>query len=62
MLLFFDIETTGLDGSRDEVTMVCTENYETGERKRYNFGFLSSEDQPSEALVEPLVQHFDTAD
>lgn len=62
MLLFFDIETTGLDGSRDEVTMICTQDYATGERKSYNFGVLSSEDEPSDALVEALVAHFDAAD
>lgn len=62
MLLFFDIETTGLDGSRDEVTMICTQDYATGERKSYNFGVLSSEDEPSDALVEALLRDFDAAD
>jgi len=62
LLLCFDIETTGLDGSRDEVTMICSQDLETGERKSYNFGLLSSEDQPADALVEELTKHFDAAD
>ena len=62
VLLCFDIETTGLDGSRDEVTMICTQDVETGERKSYNFGLLSSDDQPAEALVQELVKHLDAAD
>lgn len=62
MLLCFDIETTGLDASRDEVTMVCSQDLETGERKSYNFGLLSSEDQPAEELLEALITHFDGAD
>ena len=28
-LLCFDIETTGLDAARDEVTMICTQDVET---------------------------------
>ncbi len=62
ILLFFDFETNVLDGSRDEVTMVCTQDYATVEHTSYNFGVLSSEDQPSDALVEALLQDFDVAD
>jgi len=36
-MLAFDIETTSLDGSRHLVTVVCTEDYHTGERISYEF-------------------------
>ena len=62
VLLCFDIETTGLDGSRDEVTMICAEDFQTGERTSYNFGLLSREDEPADALVQTLIKHFDGAD
>lgn len=39
--LCFDIETTGLDATRDEVTMICTKDLATSEQKSYNFGVLS---------------------
>ena len=37
-MLAFDIETTGLDRERCEVTVVCTEDFHTGERRAYEFG------------------------
>jgi DNA polymerase III epsilon subunit-like protein len=61
-LLCFDIETTGLDAMRDEVTMICLQDLVTGERTSYNFGLLSLEDTPSAALVEQVVQRFEEAD
>jgi DNA polymerase III epsilon subunit-like protein len=60
--LCFDIETTGLDATRDEVTMICSEDIATGERKSYNFGVLSRQDVPAEALVAQVVADFDEAD
>ena len=61
-LLCFDIETTGLDALRDEVTMICLQDLVTGERTSYNFGLLSMQDVPSTALVEQVVQQFESAD
>jgi DNA polymerase III alpha subunit (gram-positive type) len=60
--LCFDIETTGLDATRDEVTMICTEDLATGERKSYNFGVLSRQDKSADALVAQVVADFDEAD
>ena len=37
VMLAFDIETTGLDGSKHDVTVVCTEDYHTGKRVAYEF-------------------------
>ena len=36
-MLAFDIETTGLDGNKNDVTVVCTEDYHTGKRVAYEF-------------------------
>ena len=36
-MLAFDIETTGLDGNKHDVTVVCTEDYHTGTRVAYEF-------------------------
>jgi hypothetical protein len=60
--LSFDIETTGLDAARDEVTMICTQDLATSERKSYNFGVLSAEDVSSAALVQQVIKDFDEAD
>jgi DNA polymerase III epsilon subunit-like protein len=61
-VLCFDIETTGLDAGRDEVTMICTQDVRTGARMSYNFGILSHNDEPSAALLRDVVQHFEQAD
>jgi DNA polymerase III alpha subunit (gram-positive type) len=58
----FDIETTGLDASRDEVTMICSEDMQTGTRRSYNFGLPSREDQSVDDLLQELVKEFDEAD
>ncbi len=50
-LLCFDIETTGLDAARDEVTMICTQDVRTGALKSYNFGVLRHNDEPSADLL-----------
>jgi len=60
--LCFDIETTGLDATRDEVTMVCTKDLATSEQKSYNFGVLSSQDTSATALVQQVIKDFDEAD
>jgi DNA polymerase III alpha subunit (gram-positive type) len=60
--LCFDIETTGLDASRDEVTMICSQDLQTGTRRSYNFGLPSSQDQCVDDLVQQLVKEFDEAD
>ena len=39
-MLAFDIETTGLKPGRDQITIVCTEDFKTGHRKAYEFGRL----------------------
>jgi DNA polymerase III epsilon subunit-like protein len=60
--LCFDIETTGLDASRDEVTMICAQDLATGRRTSYNFGLPSSQDQSVDALIQQLIKDFDEAD
>ena len=60
--LCFDIETTGLDASRDEVTMICSQDLHTGTRRSYNFGLPSSLDEPADDLLKQLVKEFDEAD
>ena len=37
-MLAFDIETTGLHPAHSVVTVVCTQDYHTGERRAYEFG------------------------
>ena len=37
-MLAFDIETTGLDPASSVVTVVCTQDFHTGERRAYEFG------------------------
>lgn len=60
--LCFDIETTGLDALRDEVTMICSQDLTTGRRTSYNFGLPSSQDQSVDALIQELIKDFDEAD
>lgn len=59
--LCFDIETTGLDATRDEVTMICTQDLTTSDQKSYNFGILSSQEVSADALVKQLIKDFDEA-
>lgn len=42
-MLSFDIETLGLKPGRDDITIVCTEDYFTGEKKAYEFARFKSE-------------------
>ena len=61
-MLAFDIETTGLDGSKHLVTVVSTEDYHTGERISYEFDRVrKQEPQNLEKLREDLVQAFNAA-
>jgi hypothetical protein len=41
-MLAFDIETTGLKPGRDMITIVCTEDFKTGQQKAYEFGRLQA--------------------
>jgi DNA polymerase III alpha subunit (gram-positive type) len=59
--LCFDIETTGLDAARDDVTMVCCEDVATGERTTYNFGILCKRNESCDKLLESLIRQFDEA-
>ncbi len=59
--LCFDIETTGLDAARDDVTMVCCEDVATGERTTYNFGILCKRNESCDKLLQSLIRQFDEA-
>jgi hypothetical protein len=66
-MLAFDIETTGLDPCSSVVTVVCTEDFRTGERRAYEFGRVRAcEPQggaQGEALLRAeLVAAFDAAE
>jgi hypothetical protein len=62
-MLAFDIETTGLDPSSSVITVVCTQDYHTGERRAFEFGRVRACEPQSEArLREELIQAFDDAD
>lgn len=41
-MLAFDIETTGLKPGRDKITIVCTEDFQTGRQTSYEFGRLEA--------------------
>ena len=62
-MLAFDIETTGLDPAISVVTVVCTKDFRTGERRAYEFGRVRAGEPQSEALLrEDLIRAFDEAD
>jgi hypothetical protein len=63
-MLAFDIETTGLDRDRCQVTVVCTEDFRTGEKRAYEFGraLQGGEEAQLHALKEQLVEAFDAAE
>jgi hypothetical protein len=62
-MLAFDIETTGLDPASSVVTVVCTEDFRTGERRAYEFGRVRAGEPQSEALLrDELIQAFDAAE
>jgi hypothetical protein len=63
-MLAFDIETTGLDRERCEVTVVCTEDFHTGERRAYEFGRVAAGEAcgpERQKLTLELVKAFDAA-
>ena len=64
-MLAFDIETTGLDRERCLVTVVCTEDFRTGERRAYEFGRVAAEGdcgRERAQLTAALVAAFDGAE
>lgn len=64
-MLAFDIETTGLDRERCQVTVVCTEDFRTGERIAYEFGRVAAEGDcglQRARLAAALVAAFDGAE
>jgi hypothetical protein len=62
-MLAFDIETTGLDPSSSVVTVVCTEDFHTGERRAYEFGRVRECEPDNEALLKSeLVKALDEAE
>lgn len=61
-MLVLDIETTGLDPEKHEVTVVCTEDFNTGQKKTYNFARLEMDDDIGRnALLRMLILDFDEA-
>ena len=64
-MLAFDIETTGLDRERCEVTVVCTEDFQTGERSAFEFGRVAAGEAcglERQKLTLELVKAFDAAE
>jgi hypothetical protein len=62
-MLAFDIETTGLDPANSVVTVVCTQDYHTGERRAFEFGRVRAQEPQNEALLrDELVEAFDAAE
>jgi hypothetical protein len=62
-MLAFDIETTGLDPANSVVTVVCTQDYHTGERRAYEFGRVrAGEPQNESRLRDELIAAFDAAE
>ena len=64
-MLAFDIETTGLDREHCLVTVVCTEDFRTGERRAYEFARVAAEGDSGRErarLTAALVAAFDGAD
>jgi uncharacterized protein YprB with RNaseH-like and TPR domain len=61
-MLAFDIETTGLDPASSVVTVVCTQDFHTGERRAYEFGRVRAREPQNVGLLETeLVEAFDAA-
>ena len=61
-MLAFDIETTGLDPDHSLVTVVCTEDFETGERRAYEFARVRAcEPQNEDVLRTEMIKAFDEA-
>jgi hypothetical protein len=61
-MLAFDIETTGLDPAKCVVTVVCTEDYLTGEQRAYEFARVRDETPEDVAeLCEAMARQLDAA-
>ena len=60
-MLVFDIETKGLDPKKHAVTVVCTEDYFTGETKAYEFERHAGEPDKKKQLIEELVADWNAA-
>jgi len=62
-MLAFDIETTGLDPASSVVTVVCTQDFHTGERRAYEFGRVRAHEPQNVGLLKTeLVDAFDAAE
>ena len=62
-MLAFDIETTGLCASTAKVTVVCTEDFFTGEKRAYEFARVRKhEPQNLNLLIEDMANAFDKAE
>jgi hypothetical protein len=64
--LAFDIETTGLKPKNCQVTVICTEDFFTGDRRAYEFAKCDAEDGNDKAkkrqkLIDDLIKQFDAA-
>lgn len=59
-MLAFDIETTGLDATTNKVTVVCTQDYTSGQRVAYEFARCESEEQRKQ-MVEAMAAALDQA-
>ena len=57
-MLVFDIETTGLDPRDSKVTVVCTQDFESGEKRAYEFARYP---EATEDLKRQMVEAFDEA-
>lgn len=60
-MLCFDIETKGLDKARHDITVVCTQDYLTGERKAYEFEQCRRSGGDVQALTDAMTRAFDEA-
>ncbi len=62
-MLAFDIETTGLDPAHSVVTVVCTQDFHTGERRAYEFGRVRASEPQNEGLLRAeLIETFNAAE
>jgi hypothetical protein len=62
-MLAFDIETTGLCPQTAKVTVVCTEDFFTGEKKAYEFARISKHEPHNlKLLITEMVNAFDDAE
>ena len=57
--IVFDIESTGLNKT-DKVTVICTEEFETGKKRVYNFCKATS-NADRQLLIDTLTSEFDAA-